>query len=95
MQNTNKDWSGNSNSIYKMLGASNHTDSEREINDYYATDPIAIDKLLSVEDLNKNIWECVCGAGHLSARLREKGYNVWSTDIMTETINILMASKIS
>lgn len=82
MQNINKDWSGNSNSIYKILGASNHTNSEREINDYYATDPIAIDKLLSVEDLNKNIWECACGAGHLSTRLKEKGYNVWSTDII-------------
>ena len=24
-----KDWNGNSNSIYKTLGASNHTDKER------------------------------------------------------------------
>ena len=54
-----KDWTENSNSIYKTLGASNHTDKEREQNDYYATDPCAIDKLLMVENLNKNIWECV------------------------------------
>ena len=32
------DWTGNLNSIYKTLGASNHTDKEREENDFYATD---------------------------------------------------------
>lgn len=32
-----KDWAGNKNSIYKTLGASNHTDKEREVNDYYAS----------------------------------------------------------
>ena len=42
-----KDWIGNNKSIYTTLGASNHTDKEREENDYYATDPIAIDKLLN------------------------------------------------
>ena len=79
---TNKDWSGNANSIWKTLGASNHTDEEREADDYYATDPIAIDKLLSVERPNTNIWECACGAGHLSERLKQHGYSVYSTDIV-------------
>lgn len=54
------DWVGNRNSVYKMLGASNHTDKEREKDDYYATDPIAIDKLLTVERPNENVWECAC-----------------------------------
>lgn len=27
---TSKDWSGNVNSVWKTLGASNHTESERE-----------------------------------------------------------------
>ena len=40
-----KDWTGNSNSIYKTLGASNHTDKERQNEDYYATDPKAADFL--------------------------------------------------
>ena len=40
------DWTGNSKSIYTTLGASNHTDKDREQNDCYATDPIAIDVLL-------------------------------------------------
>ena len=32
-----KDWTGNGKSIFTTLGASNHTEKEREINDYYAT----------------------------------------------------------
>lgn len=76
-----KDWTGNGNSIYKTLGASNHTEREREQDDYYATDPIAIDKLLTVEQPNKKIWECACGGGHLSERLTEKGFYVYSSDI--------------
>ena len=43
-----KDWNGNQNSIYKTIGASNHTDKERQVDDYYATDPIAIDKLFKI-----------------------------------------------
>lgn len=55
-----KDWTGNSNSIYKQLGASNHTEDEREENDYYATDPKAIDELLKVEDFGDVIFEPAC-----------------------------------
>ena len=76
------DWTGNYNSIFKILGASSHTDKEREKDDYYATDPIAIDKLLTVEKPFKNIWECACGEGHLSKRLIEHGYNVYSSDLI-------------
>ena len=76
-----KDWSGNGNSIWKTLGASNHADAEREVDDYYATDPIAIDKLLEVEKPHRFIWECACGGGHLSERLTERGYDVFNSDI--------------
>lgn len=78
----NKDWSGNGNSVWKMLGASNHTDKERELYDYYATDPIAIDKLVSAINIHGFIWEPACGAGHLSKRLQELGYEVFCTDIV-------------
>lgn len=77
-----KDWNGNQNSIYKTIGASNHTDKEREMNDYYATDPIAIDKLLKVEKPNKHILECSAGEGHLAERLKEFGYDVKTNDII-------------
>lgn len=76
-----RDWTGNQNSIYKTLGASNHTDEEREQDDYYATDPIAIDKLLSMVELPQHVWECACGAGHLSERLIEHGKTVFSSDL--------------
>ena len=50
-----KDWTGNSNSIYKTLGASNHTDKERETNDYYATEGKAAELLLEVEKFTPTI----------------------------------------
>ena len=77
-----KDWTGTSESAFKMLGASNHCDDEREENDYYATDPKAIDMLMSKESFNKNIWEPAAGGGHLSKRLKEYGYNVKQSDII-------------
>ena len=50
--------SGNVNGVFKTLGATSHSQHEREPDDYYATDPKAIDKLLSVAQLNTRIWEC-------------------------------------
>ena len=78
----NKDWKGNSKSTYITLGESNHTDKERQHEDYYATDPIAAELLLEVETFNKNVWECACGEKHLSKVFEDKGYNVRSSDIV-------------
>jgi len=77
-----KDWTGNSNSIYKALGASNHTDKERETDDFYATEPKAIDILCSVESFDGEIWECACGQGHMSERLMQHGHKVRSSDLI-------------
>ena len=77
-----KDWTGNSNSIYKTLGASNHTDKERQNEDYYATDPKAADLLLELETFAPDIWECACGEGHLSKVFEKAGHKVKSTDLM-------------
>lgn len=41
------DWIGNSKSVYSTLGANSHSEKERETNDYYATDPYAIDILIN------------------------------------------------
>lgn len=79
---TNKDWTGNKNSVFKTLGASNHTDKERQNEDYYATDPIAIDKLIKVFKLPDVIYEPCCGEGHLSQRLKELGHKVYSSDLI-------------
>ncbi len=72
----------NKQSIYNTIGASNHTQKEREENDYYATDPLAIDKLLQVEKPFSHIWECAAGGGHLAKRLKEQGYKVTTSDII-------------
>lgn len=77
-----KDWVGNNKAVYTTLGSSNHALDDREINDFYATDSIAIDKLFEVENFSKNIWECACGLGHLSKRMESLGKNVYSTDLI-------------
>lgn len=77
-----KDWTGNRKSTFVTLGASNHTDKERESNDFYATDPIAIDKLVKAIHLPHKIWECACSTGCLSDRLKDFGHDVISTDLV-------------
>lgn len=77
-----KDWMGNTKSIYKTLGASSHTDKEREENDYYATDPKAAELLLELEQFSPNIWECSCGEGHLSEVFKKAGHKVKSSDLV-------------
>ena len=69
-------------------GASNHSDVEREINDFYATPPVATKKL--IEHLKEKypkliehvIWEPACGKGHISEEFRKSGYTVISTDLI-------------
>lgn len=77
-----KDWSGNSKAVYSIIGASNHSTVARESDDYYATDPIALEKLLEFETFSNDIWEPAVGGGHLADVLLSKGYNVRGTDIV-------------
>lgn len=77
-----KDWIGNQKSIYTTLGASNHSVSERQDDDYYATEPKAMELLLREEKFSPMIWECACGEGHLSKVLEANGYEVISTDLV-------------
>ena len=73
---------GNSKTLGVTMGASNHSNTVRVDNDYYSTNPIAIDYLLEHEDFSENVWECACGSGKLSERLKENGFNVKSTDLI-------------
>ena len=77
-----KDWTGDRNSIFKTLGASNHTDKERQKEDYYATEPRATELLLELEEFNSCILEPACGEGHMSDVLISGGYNVTSYDLI-------------
>ena len=95
-----KDWTGNKNSVFKTLGASNHTDKERQNEDYYATDPVAAEWLLKIEDIPKNkpIWECASGEDHLANIFRKNGYEVRSTDLIkrldnTEVLDFLKQNE--
>lgn len=78
----NKDWTGNSRSAHATLGARNYALNERETNDYYATEPKALELLLELETFSPVIWECACGEGHLSEVLKENGYTVISSDLI-------------
>ncbi len=94
-----KDWTGNNKSIYTTLGASNHTDKQRETHDYYATEPKAVELLLQLENFSPYVWECACGEGHLSEVLKAHGHNVKSSDVVdrgypgTEIIDFLKIKK--
>jgi len=68
-----------------MLGV--NPNAERQKEDFYATSPQALKIFLEKlkEDnliLNKKIWECACGQGHLSKFLENEGYKVLSTDLI-------------
>ncbi len=69
-------------SVYINLGASNHSKYERQAEDYYATDPIAVKLLLEVEPQLSNIWECACGEGHLAKVIAEQGKLHKATDLI-------------
>ena len=78
----NKDWLGNSQSVFRILGASSHSGYKREQHDYYATEPKAVKLLLAEEKFAPLIWECACGEGHISKELEKAGYAVISTDVV-------------
>ena len=76
-----RDWTGNSKTAFAIIGASNHSECDREANDYYATEPRATELLLEVEKFSHHVWECACGEKHMSNVLEAHGYDVRSSDI--------------
>lgn len=83
-----KDWKGNSNSIYKTLGASNHCTEEREENDFYATPPCATKALIkyckenNIDIFGRTILEPACGKGHIANVLLKEGLDIIAFDII-------------
>ena len=76
-----KDWTGNQRSVFSVIGASNHSLTERAHRDFYATPELAVRLLLQNEIFSKNILEPCCGMGHISKVFEEYGFNVDSRDI--------------
>ena len=66
-----------------MLGV--NPKAEREENDFYATNPKALELALpqlKELGLSNRVWECACGEGHLAEVLKKAGYEVISTDLI-------------
>lgn len=76
------DWTGNAKSVFVCNGASNHTEDERQIDDFYATEPKATRLLLGKEKFSEYVWEPACGKGHMSEVLKQGGYIVLSSDLI-------------
>lgn len=89
-----KEWKGNSDSVRSRLAINKaHTTKGREQDDFYATDPAALETLLygcsewlqfimnNVLRNSTHIWECACGDGNLAKCLTQNGYSVYATDL--------------
>jgi len=91
-----KDWTGNKTSSITTSGFHNNSKYDREVNDFYATSPIALEKLLEYESF-ENVWECACGTGHLSEVLKKEGIHGKSSDLIDrgygEVLNFLQCGK--
>lgn len=68
--------------VFTTMGASNYRNYERPTDDFYATDPLAVEKLLEVEKFHSSVYEPACGMGHISKVLSNHGYAVKSTDLI-------------
>lgn len=77
-----KDWTGNSKAMFVCNGDSSHANNDREENDFYATEPKAVEELLERESFSKTILEPCVGQGHIANVLIEHGYNCIGKDII-------------
>jgi len=70
----------------KILGSTTFGKEERQIRDYYATDPNALRKFIEAfkadgNSLAPKVWECASGEGNLSKVLQEEAHDVFESDI--------------
>lgn len=68
--------------MFTAMGASNHSEAERQSEDFYATDPAVLDLLSRKYKIPEVVMEPACGEGHLSEWLKNHGHKVYSYDIM-------------
>lgn len=85
-----KEWKGNSDSVRSRLAINKaHTTKGREADDFYATDPKAVEMLIKAaphifHTARKNgtpIWEPACGTGNLAQPLTKNGFVVYASDL--------------
>lgn len=67
--------------LFRIISASNHSASEREAVDFYSTDPDCVKDLLELEQFGNKVLEPCCGNGNIAKVLTEAGYDVTATDL--------------
>lgn len=68
--------------VFRQLGSTNHSLTNREENDFYATEPLATYLLCEKERFSTTVWEPCVGEGHIAEALKQCGYNVKCSDII-------------
>ena len=59
--------------VFTQIGASSHSKEDRQEDDFYATEPKALEKFLDESGIKLfNVWECACGEGHLAEVLKKR-----------------------
>lgn len=66
--------------LRSLIGDGDRT--ARRKDDFYATPDQAIDALLERELFVGEVWEPACGDGAISEKLKSRGYQVYSTDLI-------------
>lgn len=84
--------SRNKNSLMIINSASNHSEKERQSEDFYATPPRMVRELCEKLDIDFNgqhVWECANGQGHITNELISEypDVHMHMTDIMQRTEN--------
>lgn len=77
-----KDWTGNKGTNLTTNGFANLASNEREENDYYATEPKAIELLLKLGIPFHNVWENAVGGWHLANVLEKNRLLGKASDII-------------
>lgn len=72
----------NSNIGFSLIGATNHSKTEREKNDYYATPKEATVAILENIKKSENVFEPCVGGGHIANELYEYYDKVYCSDII-------------
>ena len=86
--------------VFRQLGSTNHSDTERQKEDFYATEPLATVLLCEKEKFSPTVWEPCVGMGHIAEVLKQQGYEVVCSDIVdrgypkTQIMDFLCAETI-
>ena len=84
-----RDWVGSKNSVFRINSCSSHTEHERQSEDLYSTDPIAVELLLEalpeLKTMGKQCWENSCGLMHMADVLDKYGLLAKCSDILNRT----------